>query len=66
MPSDTVTTKPVDKPNESHSNPLGEAVQGAKQFAAHKAHPGPAITQDMPKEEGTKEERLAKAKELNK
>ncbi|KAI0147501.1 hypothetical protein GGR57DRAFT_505678 [Xylariaceae sp. FL1272] len=66
MPSDTVTTKPVDNPNESHSNPVSEAVKGAKEFAAHKAHPGPAIPKDMPQEEGTKEERRAKAQELNK
>ena len=33
---------------------------------AHSAHPGPAIPQSMPEQEGTKEERLAKAKELNK
>ncbi len=40
--------------------------QEAKQFAATKAHPGPAIPQNMPELEGTKEERQAKAKELNK
>ncbi|KAI1339304.1 hypothetical protein F5Y15DRAFT_416174 [Xylariaceae sp. FL0016] len=48
----------------------GQAAQGVKQFAeataAHKAHPGPAIPQDMPQQEGSKEERQAKAKELNK
>ncbi|KAH8662265.1 hypothetical protein BX600DRAFT_466017 [Xylariales sp. PMI_506] len=40
--------------------------QGAKVFAAHKAHPGPAIPQSMPAPEGTKEELQAKAKDLNK
>ncbi|KAI1140731.1 hypothetical protein F5Y05DRAFT_374684 [Hypoxylon sp. FL0543] len=54
----------------SQPNPASEAAQpqGAKQsaFAAHKAHPGPAIPQSMPEQEGTKEERQAKAKELNK
>ncbi|KAI1876094.1 uncharacterized protein JN550_001590 [Neoarthrinium moseri] len=42
------------------AEPLGKA------FEAHKAHPGPAIPQSMPEQEGTKEERQAKAKELNK
>ncbi|KAI2639340.1 hypothetical protein GGS21DRAFT_488277 [Xylaria nigripes] len=35
-------------------------------FAAHKAAPGPVVPQSMPEQEGTKEERAAKAKELNK
>lgn len=36
-------------------------------FQAHTAHPGPAIPKDFNvKEEGTKEERRAKAQELNK
>lgn len=53
---------------DSQPNSASEAAQpqGAKQFAAHKAHPGPAIPQNMPEQEGTKEERQAKAKELNK
>lgn len=54
--------------NELKAQPAQEASQpqGAKQFAATKAHPGPAIPQSMPEQEGTKEERQAKAKELNK
>jgi len=40
------------------------AAQGA--FSAFKAKPGPAIPDNMPGFEGTKEERLAKAKEMNK
>lgn len=35
-------------------------------FSAFKAHPGPAVPENMPAVEGTKEERQAKAKELNK
>lgn len=38
-------------------------------LASHEANPGPIIPQNitvLEKEEGTKEERLAKAKELNK
>ncbi|KAI0847635.1 hypothetical protein F5Y00DRAFT_263311 [Daldinia vernicosa] len=52
----------------SQSNTASEAAQsqGANLFAAHKAHPGPVIPQNMPEQEGTKEERQAKAKELNK
>ncbi|ETS74265.1 hypothetical protein PFICI_14131 [Pestalotiopsis fici W106-1] len=42
------------------------ATEGAKAFAAHQAHPGPAVPQSMPEQEGSKEERQAKAKELNK
>ncbi|KAI1407764.1 hypothetical protein F5Y13DRAFT_173977 [Hypoxylon sp. FL1857] len=54
---------------DSQPNPASEAAQpqGAKLFArAAQAHPGPAIPQSMPEQEGTKEERQAKAKELNK
>ncbi|OTA56898.1 hypothetical protein K449DRAFT_375280 [Hypoxylon sp. EC38] len=54
---------------DSQPNPASEAAQpqGAKQFAfASKAHPGPVVPQSMPEQEGTKEERQAKAKELNK
>ncbi|KAF3019712.1 hypothetical protein G7054_g9933 [Neopestalotiopsis clavispora] len=42
------------------------ATEGAAKFAAHQAHPGPAVPQNMPEQEGSKEERQAKAKELNK
>ncbi|KAI0405561.1 hypothetical protein F4802DRAFT_175376 [Xylaria palmicola] len=63
MPGNAATQ--TDKPD-AHSNPVGDAAEKAKQFAAHKAAPGPAIPQNMPEQEGTKEERQAKAKELNK
>ncbi|EFY93128.1 hypothetical protein J3458_009318 [Metarhizium acridum] len=33
--------------------------------APHQAHPGPALTKDMPSEEGSKAEREARKKELN-
>ncbi|KAI0802468.1 hypothetical protein GGR55DRAFT_447413 [Xylaria sp. FL0064] len=46
-------------------NPVGQAAEQVK-FAAHKAAPGPAIPQNMPEQEGTKEERQAKAQALNK
>ncbi|KAK8114118.1 uncharacterized protein PG998_001391 [Apiospora kogelbergensis] len=50
--------------------PVDPKPQGASNTSvaaqAHQAHPGPAIPQSMPEQEGTKEERLAKAKELNK
>ncbi|KAG6001296.1 hypothetical protein E4U54_001118 [Claviceps lovelessii] len=35
-------------------------------FAAHQANPGPAIAQNMPPEEGSKEDRKAKKEALNK
>lgn len=53
--------------------------QGEKQFSiqpvkddaeskasAFNAHPGPAVTKDMPQQEGTKEERRDKMESLNK
>ncbi|RFU74928.1 hypothetical protein TARUN_7322 [Trichoderma arundinaceum] len=45
--------------------PINEGSVDPK-FAAHKAHPGPAITQQMPPQQGTKEERQARKEELNK
>ena len=39
---------------------------GDSKVGAFKAHPGPAVSKDMPKEEGTKEERRAKMEALNK
>ncbi|KAK7952323.1 hypothetical protein PG997_004915 [Apiospora hydei] len=51
--------QPID-PKPQDAKNTGIAAQ------AHTAHPGPAIPQSMPEQEGTKEERLAKAKELNK
>ncbi|KAG6015133.1 hypothetical protein E4U43_005683 [Claviceps pusilla] len=35
-------------------------------FGAHQANPGPAIAQNMPSEEGSKEDRKAKKEALNK
>ncbi|KAL7796512.1 hypothetical protein V8C37DRAFT_371998 [Trichoderma ceciliae] len=45
--------------------PINEAGVDPK-FAAHKAHPGPVIAQQMPPQQGTKEERQARKEELNK
>lgn len=44
--------------------PIKESVD--PKFGAFGAHPGPAIPKEMPKEEGTKEERKAKMEALNK
>ncbi|KAI0019118.1 hypothetical protein F4780DRAFT_468157 [Xylariomycetidae sp. FL0641] len=52
--------------NNTQTNPVTQTAEQAKQFAAHQAHPGPAVPQNMPEQEGTKEERQAKAKEMNK
>ncbi|KAH9888701.1 hypothetical protein F4778DRAFT_785899 [Xylariomycetidae sp. FL2044] len=62
---DNPTTQ-TGKADDHKANPVGEAADKAKSFVAHKAHPGPAVPQSMPEQEGTKEERQAKAKELNK
>ncbi|KAL7963212.1 hypothetical protein V8C34DRAFT_267513 [Trichoderma compactum] len=45
--------------------PINESNVDPK-FAAHQAHPGPAISQQMPPQQGTKEERQARKEELNK
>ena len=44
--------------------PINEGTDA--QSGPHKAHPGPAITQNMPKQEGSREDREAKKAELNK
>ncbi|KAI1091970.1 hypothetical protein F5B19DRAFT_456339 [Rostrohypoxylon terebratum] len=70
MPDNTPTPQTGKIDADSRPQPASEAAQpqGAKHFAfaAHKAHPGPVIPQNMPEQEGTKEERKAKAQELNK
>lgn len=38
----------------------------AQKASAFNAHPGPAVPKEMPKQEGTKEERRAKMEALNK
>jgi hypothetical protein len=50
----------------TQSNPISDATKKVEQFAPHNAAPGPVIPQNMPEQEGTKEERQAKTKELNK
>ncbi|KAI0535979.1 hypothetical protein GGR58DRAFT_476963 [Xylaria digitata] len=59
------TPAPQTTKSDVNTNPVGEAAEKAKQFAAHKAAPGPAIPHNMPEQEGTKEERQAKAKAMN-
>ncbi|CRK16665.1 hypothetical protein HYQ45_003934 [Verticillium longisporum] len=53
------------------TQPIDDKKEGASSFdpktAAHQAAPGPAVPKDFSaQEEGTKEERRAKAAELNK
>ncbi|KAL2133337.1 hypothetical protein VTI74DRAFT_2532 [Chaetomium olivicolor] len=59
-------TKDTNQPAEG--NPLHKAAGSVKEaFQAHSANPGPAIPKEFNvQEEGTKEERRAKAQELNK
>ncbi|KAL2121972.1 hypothetical protein VTJ04DRAFT_2427 [Mycothermus thermophilus] len=56
------------KPNQNEGNPLSKASESLKAVLnAHAANPGPAIPKDFNvPEEGTKEERRARAQELNK
>ncbi|KAI1755728.1 hypothetical protein F4782DRAFT_527089 [Xylaria castorea] len=60
------TTQTGNSDAKTHSNPVSQVADKASQFAAHQAAPGPAVTQNMPEQEGTKEERQAKAQALNK
>ncbi|KAM0259236.1 hypothetical protein ACHAQJ_003441 [Trichoderma viride] len=46
--------------------PINEGGSVDPKFAAHKAHPGPAMVKNMPPEQGTKEERQERKEELNK
>ncbi|KAL5087709.1 hypothetical protein Trisim1_007573 [Trichoderma cf. simile WF8] len=46
--------------------PINESSNVDPKFAAHQAHPGPAISQQMPPQQGSKEERQARKEELNK
>ncbi|KAM0472404.1 hypothetical protein ACHAPE_000821 [Trichoderma viride] len=46
--------------------PIQDNAATDPKFAAHQAHPGPAVAKNMPSEEGTKEERQARKEELNK
>lgn len=50
------------------NNPVSKAAESLKSaMQAHSANPGPAIPKDFNvQQEGTKEERKAKAQELNK
>lgn len=55
-----------EKEKEFSVQPIKEGGVDPK-FAAHQAHPGPAVPKDFnAQEEGTKEERRAKAEALNK
>ncbi|KAI1309700.1 hypothetical protein F5Y03DRAFT_70391 [Xylaria venustula] len=65
MPENTTTQQTGKSNTDANQNPVSAAADKAAQFAAHKAAPGPAVPQNMPEQEGTKEERQAKAKALN-
>ncbi|EAQ89886.1 predicted protein [Chaetomium globosum CBS 148.51] len=68
MDSSQTTQQQKDTNQPTGGNPLQKATDSVKNaFQAHTAHPGPAIPKEFNvKEEGTKEERRAKAEELNK
>ena len=46
--------------------PIKDTLDPKSNPSPFNAHPGPAVSKDMPKEEGTKEERKAKMEALNK
>ncbi|TLD22108.1 hypothetical protein PspLS_07916 [Pyricularia sp. CBS 133598] len=55
----------VPNPDQGNQGSVTDKIKAA--FQPHSANPGPAIPQDFKAtEEGTKEERRAKAQELNK
>ncbi|KAK1768830.1 hypothetical protein QBC33DRAFT_533828 [Phialemonium atrogriseum] len=57
--------KPEQQPGDSARSKVQEGVESV--FEHHKAAPGPAVPKDFNvAQEGTKEERKAKAQELNK
>ncbi|ROT34764.1 hypothetical protein SODALDRAFT_329636 [Sodiomyces alkalinus F11] len=61
-------TDKKDQEKQFTTQPVENQSQGVDpKFAAHQANPGPAMPQDFSniKEEGTKEERRAKAASLN-
>ncbi|KAI1126171.1 hypothetical protein F5Y10DRAFT_267412 [Nemania abortiva] len=62
MPSNTTTQETGKSDAKTHPNPVPEVTD---KFAAHKAAPGPVVPQNMPEQQGTKEERQAKAKAMN-
>lgn len=62
-PSSKTDSGASDHAAHKDGEPKGDKVE----FRHHQAHPGPAIPKDFNiQEEGTKEERRAKAEELNK
>ncbi|KAG5960624.1 hypothetical protein E4U13_008076 [Claviceps humidiphila] len=46
--------------------PIKESDKFDPKFAPHQAHPGPAMTENMPAEEGSKSDRQERKEELNK
>ncbi|KAI1634492.1 hypothetical protein F4809DRAFT_618312 [Biscogniauxia mediterranea] len=69
MPETYPTPQPQTGKHDADFKPHDPSTEaeprGTGAFSAHKAHPGPVIPQSMPEQEGTKEEREAKAKQLN-
>lgn len=61
----TPFTDSVQGEKEFSIQPIKDAATDSK-FSPFNAHPGPARTSDMPKEEGSKADRQAKKDELNK
>ncbi|KAK1758559.1 hypothetical protein QBC47DRAFT_399456 [Echria macrotheca] len=68
MDSSKLNTQELKPDQPKNDHPVKKLVDEAKtKFAPHTANPGPVIPQEFNvKEEGTKEERRAKAEELNK
>jgi len=68
MDSSKTTQQQKDSNQPTEGNPLHKVTDSVKSaFQAHSANPGPAIPKEFNvPEEGTKEERRAKAQEMNK
>jgi hypothetical protein len=61
-----LTRLPAQNEQQFTIQPIKEDQGVNPQTAAHQAHPGPAIAQNMPAEEGSKEDRQKRQAELNK
>jgi hypothetical protein len=60
-----VTNTPCQGEKEFSIQPINESGHDPK-FAPFNAHPGPAKSENMPQQEGSKEDRQAKKEALNK
>ncbi|KAK2608686.1 hypothetical protein QQS21_002797 [Conoideocrella luteorostrata] len=66
MDSKNQNNQGKDGEKEFSIQPIGDGKHVDPKFAPHHAHPGPAIAQNLPEQEGSKADRQARKEELNK